>query len=186
MNDIDTEKIKVASNQSLYTRQVYREMQSNNQIDWCIASVATDAWGKLLFPNSNTPKEELWNLIFDICLINEDNPLKSWDSKMQKNKEMCLKLNDLNIKSLHYQNSLGTDLTIELTSNAIWCGGSSQINGRKPIVNIPTEEVFTTPDKFKTNGIVYTSLPLIHSGVKIENICLHRLNNHLNFLQRHI
>ena len=62
---------------------------------------------------------------------------------MEKNKELCNKLNNLNIKSLHYNNSLETDLTIELTEGAIWCGGSSKINGREPIVNNPTEEVFT-------------------------------------------
>ena len=91
---------------------------------------------------------------------------------MKNNKEVCQKLNNLNIKSLHYENSLGTDLTIGLTNNAIWCGGSSKINGREPIVNMPTEEVFTTPNKFMTNGIVYTSIPLIHSGVMIKDICL--------------
>jgi len=172
MDDIDTKKMKTASNQSLYTRQVYREMQSNNQVDWCIASISTEAWGKLLFPNSYRPKEDLWNLIFDICLINESDPLIAWDNKMKNNKDMCLKLNNLKIKELHYQNSLGTNLTIGLSNGAVWCGGSSKIKGREPIVNMPTEEVFTTPDKYKTNGIVYTSLPLIHSGIKIEDICL--------------
>ncbi len=172
MDDIDSSKMKVASNHSLYTRQIYREMQSNNQVDWCIASVSTIAWGKLLFPGSNSPKEDLWNLIFDICLINESDPLTAWDNKMKNNKDMCLKLTNLKIKTLHYQNSLGTDLKIGLSEGAIWCGGSSNIKGREPIVNMPTEEVFTTPDKFRTNGIVYTSLPLIHNGVKIENICL--------------
>ena len=172
MDDIDSSKMKVASQHLLYTRQIYREMQSNNQVDWCIASVSTIAWGKLLFPGSNSPKEDLWNLIFDICLINESDPLTAWDNKMKNNKDMCLKLTNLKIKTLHYQNSLGTDLKIGLSEGAIWCGGSSNIKGREPIVNMPTEEVFTTPDKFKTNGIVYTSLPLIHSGVKIENICL--------------
>lgn len=172
MNDIDSKKLKVASDQSLFTRELYREMQSNNEVDWCIASVSTDTWGKLLFPNSNNPKEELWNTIFDICLINEDDPLIAWDNKMKQNKEICNKLNNLNIKSLHYKNSLGTDLSIELTEHAIWCGGSSKINGREPVVNIPTEEVFTTPNKLKTNGKVYTSLPLIHSGIMIKDICL--------------
>lgn len=172
MDDIPSEKMKVAADRSLYTRNLYREMQSNNQVDWCIASVATDAWGKLIFPKSNNPKDELWNLIFDICLVNEDNPLTAWDNKMRNNKEMCNKLNKLNIKKLHYTNSLGTDLIIELPDHAIWCGGSSIINGREPIVNMPTEEVFTTPNKTKTSGIVYTSMPLIHSGVIIKDICL--------------
>ncbi len=172
MHDIESKKLKVAADTSLYTREVYREMQSNNQVDWCIASVSTETWGKLLFPESNNPKEKLWHTIFDICLINEEDPLISWDNKMKQNKNMCEKLNHLNIKSLHYKNSLGTDLTIELPEHTIWCGGSSIINGREPVVNIPTEEVFTTPNKFKTNGKVYTSLPLIHSGIMINDICL--------------
>lgn len=172
MDDIESDKLKIASEQSIQTRQLYREMQSNNKIDWCIASVATDAWGKLIFPDSDNPRDMLWNKIFDICLINENNPLIAWDNKMKKNKEMCDKLTKLNIKSLHYTNELGTDLTIELAEHAIWCGGSSYVNGREPIVNIPTEEVFTTPNKNLTNGIVYTALPLIHNGVRIDDICL--------------
>ena len=172
MDDISGDKLRIASKQSIATRQLYREMQSNNKIDWCIASVATDAWGKLIFPNSDNPRDMLWNKIFDICLINENNPLIAWDNKMKKNKEMCNKLNKLNIKSLHYTNKLGTDLTIGLAEHAIWCGGSSYINGREPIVNMPTEEVFTTPNKNLTNGIVYTALPLIHNGVRIDDICL--------------
>lgn len=172
MDDISGDKLRIASKQSIATRQLYREMQSNNKIDWCIASVATDAWGKLIFPNSDNPRDMLWNKIFDICLINENNSLIAWDNKMKKNKEMCNKLNKLNIKSLHYTNKLGTDLTIGLAEHAIWCGGSSYINGREPIVNMPTEEVFTTPNKNLTNGIVYTALPLIHNGVRIDDICL--------------
>lgn len=172
MKDIDTKKLKIASSRSILTRNLYREMQENNQIDWCIAAVSSNAWGKQLFTNSKNPKEELWKLIFDICLINEKDPLQAWDKKMQENKNMCQKLTNLNIKTLHYQNSLGTDLTIELSKNAVWCGGSSIIKGREPIVNMPTEEVFTTPNKLKTNGVVYTSLPLIHSGIMINDICL--------------
>ena len=176
MNDIPADKLKIAATHSLSTRKLYRELQSNNQIDWCIAAVATTTWGTLLFPNSKNPKDDLWNTIFDICLINEEDPLTAWDSKMKHTKEICQKLNDLNIKSLHYTNSLGTDLTIGLSEHANWCGGSSIIKGRELVVNIPTEESFTTPNKFKTNGKVYTSLPLIHSGVMIKDICLEFLD----------
>jgi len=172
MKDIDPQKLKVASTQSLVTRKLYQEMQENNKIHWSIAAVSTAAWGKLLFPNSNNPKEDLWNLIFDICLVNEENPLEAWEKKMQENKKLCEKLTKLNIKTLHYQNSLGTDLTIQLPQNVVWCGGSSCIKGSEPIVNMPTEEVFITPNKLKTTGIVYTSLPLIHSGIMIKDICL--------------
>lgn len=169
MKDIDSNKLKIASTKSLLSRQTYRDMQENNQIDWCIAPVATEVWGSLIFKDDENPKEKLWNLLFDICLVDEKEPEMSWEDKMNNNKLMCQKLTNLNIKSLHYENKLGTNLTVELPENAIWCGGSSEIKGREPIVNLPTEEVFTTPNKYKTNGIVYASMPLIHSGIKINN-----------------
>lgn len=172
MHDIESSKLKIASETSLKTKKLYRELQSNNQIDWCIASVATKVWGDLLFDNSQDSKEKLWELIFDICLVNTENPCQSWEEKKQENKMMCQKLTKLNIKELHYTNSLGTNLKIELPENSIWCGGSSIIKGREPIVNMPTEEVFTTPNKFKTNGVVYSSIPLIHSGITIKDIYL--------------
>ena len=172
MEDIASNKLKLAASYSLKTRALYREKQSNNEIDWCIAAVATEEWGKLLFPDTNNSYEKLWETIFDICLVNTDNPEESWTEKMRKNHQMCEKLNNLNIKELHYKSNNGTDLIIELPKKAVWCGGSSSIKGREPIVNMPTEEVFTTPNKYKTNGVVYTSLPLVHSGVIIENIML--------------
>lgn len=172
MKDIDSAKLKVASSHSLHTRQLYRNKQSNNEIDWCIASVATKNWGDLLFDNAEDSEEKLWELIFDICLINTDKPEEEWTKKMEENHLMCDKLTKLNIKELHYQSSNGTDLVVELPKNAIWCGGSSLIKGREPIVNMPTEEVFTTPNKYKTNGVVYTSLPLVHSGITIKDIML--------------
>ena len=172
MKDIDSNKLKVAATHSLHTRKTYREKQENNQIDWCIAAVATKEWGKLVFPNDNNAYEKLWEIIFDICLINTENPEEEWTKKMEQNHQMCEKLNELNIKELHYQSSNGTDLTIGLPQNAIWCGGSSNIKEREIIVNMPSEEVFTTPNKYATNGIVYTSLPLVHSGITIKDIML--------------
>lgn len=172
MKEIDSQKLKVASSHSLHTRQIYREKQSNNEIDWCIAAVATQEWANLIYPNEENSLNKLWETIFDICLVNTNNPEVEWTKKIQNNHKMCEKLTNLNIKSLHYKSSNGTNLTVELPKNAIWCGGSSIIKGQEPIVNMPTEEVFTTPNKFKTNGVVYTSLPLVHSGITIKDIML--------------
>lgn len=172
MNGIDNKKLEAAQRQSLQTRQIYREMQEKNEVDWCIASVATSEWGNMIFGNSSDSKEKLWNLIFDICLVNEDDPCLAWTKKMNDNRELYQKLNKLHIKELHYRNSLGTDLRIELSDKAKWLGGSSFIKGREIIVNMPTEEIFTTPNKYKTNGVVYCSKPLLYSGSIIRDIML--------------
>jgi len=172
MNDIQSDKLMIASKHSLNTRARYREMQENNQISWCIASVATKDWANLIFNNQENNVYGLWEKIFEICLVNMEDPISEWQKKMKCNEEMCEKLNGLKIKELHYKNSLGTDLVIGVSSDALWCSGSSIINEEELIVNMPSYEVFTTPNKFLTEGIVYTSLPLVHQGVVIKDICL--------------
>ena len=64
MHDISSKKLKVASYQSLHTRSLYRRLQENNEVSWCIAAVATEEWGKIIFSNSKRPTEKLWNTIF--------------------------------------------------------------------------------------------------------------------------
>ena len=172
MSDISNEKMNISRKKSIETREIYRNLQEDNKISWCIASVATKDWAKLIYPKEKNALEKLWNTIFDICLINDDDSIKNWNNKLARSEELSKKISNMNIKSLHYKNSLGTDLTIELAENNIWCDGSSIINGKKLLVNIPTEEVFTTPNKYKTNGIVYCSKPLVHNGIRIDNIKL--------------
>ena len=78
-------------------------------VPWCIAAVPTESWAKELFPKSNTPVEDLWNKIFEICNINEENPEEIWNKKIDILSQRCKKLNEYNFKSLKYQNELGTD-----------------------------------------------------------------------------
>ena len=182
MNDIDQNKMKIAAYQSLNTRKTYREKQSNNDISWCIAAASTQRWADLLFKNEENNKEKLWELIFDISLVNEVNPCEAWVNKMNENAKMCQKLTNLKIKELQYQSSNGTNFKVELSKNAIWCGGSSAIHGNNLIVNLPTEEVFTTPNTYKTNGVIYASMPLVHAGIIIKDIMLEFKDGHvINF-----
>lgn len=82
-------------------------------------------------------------------------------------------LNAHSFKFLHYKNSLGTDLTIELPQNHRWLGGSEyRPDGVEFIANLPTEEVFTLPKKTGVNGIVVSSMPLNYNGNLIENFSL--------------
>ena len=62
---------------------------------------------------------------------------------------------------------------IELPKNHLWLGGAEKCNsGIEFNANMPTEEVFTTPDKYTANGIVYASLPLVYNGSLIEDFYL--------------
>ncbi len=172
-NDIDPIKVGEVAKVNRLSRPIYKAKQSINEVSWCIASVATEAWARKIFPNSINPKSELWNKIFEMCLINSENPLIEWDKKVAINSKRCELLNNNVFKELHYTNSLGTDLLIKLSDDAIWCGGDEEtVDGRKVIMNMPTEEVFTTPIMTGTSGVVYSSKPLVYSGALIENFML--------------
>lgn len=169
MNDIDSSKLDYASRINRTSRPFYKKRQSTNDVAWCIASVSTYGWASKLFKGSDCVNK-LWDLIFSICLIDKDDPIKEWEKKLLIGSKRCDKLNELNVKTLHYTNSLGTDLYIGLSSCAKWCGaGEDMPNGRRIVANIPTEEIFTSPNRLMTNGIVYSSKPLVYNGYIIDD-----------------
>ena len=168
MSDITNEKIAYSAKISRTSRPLYKKLQLTYEVPWCIASVATLDWAKKVLPNSKDPINDMWELIFKMTLCDKDDPIKEWDEKIEKNKNIVDKLHELKIKTLHYKNKLGTDFKISFNDN-IWCGASTQTkDGRNIIVNMPTEEVFTTPNKYTANGIVYSSKPLVYNSSLID------------------
>lgn len=170
MQDINKDTLAHASKISRISRPLYKERQSINDVAWCIGSVSTIGWAEKVFNNDPNCVEKLWEKIFDICMINEENPIEAWNKKLNKSEERSKKLTKLNIKTLHYTNSLGTNLYVGLSKNTIWYGANETMpNGTPIICNIPTEEIFTTPNRLMTNGIVYSSKPLVYNGYIIED-----------------
>ncbi len=167
--NVNPEKISHTSYVSRTTRPIYKEKQGKYEVPWCIAMVSTEISSKKVFPGVENSKEKLWEEIFKACLIDKDDPLAEWDKKIAKSKSNVKRLNDLHLQKLHYTNSLGTDLEIGLGEGHIWCGADEKMpSGRPLLVNIPTEEIFTSPLMDATNGIVYASKPLVYSGTLID------------------
>lgn len=170
MKDIDS---KVLSDLTIYayeTRKEFDDLRDKAMVPWCIAAAPTESWANQLFPNSNNALEELWNKIFEICNINEENPEEIWNKKTELLSNRCKKLNEYNFKTLKYTNSIGTNFTIDLPTNHIWESGNSKLaNGKEVLVNFPTEEVFTSPHCDTANGIVYSGKPLAYQDNIIDN-----------------
>jgi len=168
MDDVSSEALAKSAFAKRNTKPIYKEKQLNSEIAWCIAAVPNIYWAKDIFEKSENPLEEFWNILSKMCMLDKENPIEEWDKLLNKQKDLIDKLNNLEIKKLHYKNDLGTDLTIELNENALWQSASSG----KWIVNMPSYEIFTTPDYRKTNGIVYSSKPLIYNGKVIDEFNL--------------
>jgi len=163
MDDISEEKLARAAYIKNKKCDIFRKKQLNYEIPWCLSVLPNIYWANNIFKNNDKALTQLENEIYRMCLINNENPIKSWEDVIKKNRLMIDKLNNLKIKMLSFKNSLGTDLKIELLEDSIWCDAST--NG---LVNMPSYEIFTTPNYKKTSGIVYSSKPLVYNGGKID------------------
>ena len=148
-------------------KDFYR-LQMSSGFPWCIASIPIPSWAKRVFPNLTEEQamESLWEAIFKAVRITGDGQsVRRWQEHLENLSRRKEKLNALRLKSLHYTNSLGTDLTVELPQDHIWEAGDDCTSAGQPFVaNMPTEELFTAPLRTGANGVVVASLPLVHDG----------------------
>lgn len=173
MSDVDAKLSSDISMYGLETRKEFDDLRDKSMVPWCIAAVPTESWAKLLFENSENPVDELWNKIFEICQIKEDNVEEIWNEKIAKLGKRAEKLNNCHFKTLKYKNSKGTDFTIDLPDAHLWGSGNESLQiGKDVLVNFPTEEIFTSPNCESANGIVYSSKPLSYHDVIIDNFSI--------------
>ena len=172
---IPMEKISSFQKSRQLALKEYYDYSMSNKIRWTVVSVPTEAWALKVFKDSDSKEavDKLWNVIFDVVRLNNDDPIKAWD---EHNANINTKLDFLNknkFNKLHYTNSQGTDLTIELPEDHIWLGGSEKCNsGIEFNANMPTEEVFTLPKRNGVNGVVTSSKPLSYGGNLINEFSL--------------
>lgn len=167
LNDVPIEKKKLMNKIKIDTQKNAVAARGVYKYPWCIAAVATKDWADKLNLSSI---DELWDLVFKMTLMNEEDPIKAWDEKIKTNTKRRNLLNELKLSKLTYKNSLGTDLEIGLPKDVIWWGAAKKSfdDTKDLIVNMPTEEVYTTPDRNKVKGMVCSSRPIIIKG-KIIN-----------------
>ena len=145
--------------------------QLEGKQQWCIAAVPGAAWAKKIFPGVRTSVaiEKLWQAIIETSRVNED-PIQAWEDHNADLRKRCDYLNSLGITELHYTADNGTDLTVGMIPEAIFCGGAEvSRQGISFNPNIPTEECFISPMRGKAEGIVYSTKPLSYQGQLIEN-----------------
>lgn len=173
MDDIESEKIQKMISIREKTCKYYRENVGMYTFPWSIAALPNEKWANSIFPNDIDAYEKLKYYIFKMCMVDTKNPIDAWDKYIVENNCYKNKLNELKITKMHYTNSLGTDLYIEKPKDNIWINlDKSDILDVKMIPNMPSYEIFTSPNKYGTNGIVYSSKPLILSDSYVEDFYL--------------
>jgi len=142
---------------------------------WCIAGVPVAAWACQVFPNLSAAEAtyRLWLAILETSRASGDDPESAWETHNASFEKAKRFLNSHHFDALHYRASNGTDLVIGLTDAHIWGGGAARTqDGAAFFPNIPTEEVFTSPDRMRASGVVHAAMPLIHHGNTIRDFWL--------------
>ncbi len=142
--------------------------------NWSIVSCATPGWARAMFPELSEADAvaRLWDAIFAASRIDAADPVAAWQAHNAHLAERTALLNARRFASLRFSGP-GTDLSVGLSDGHIWLGGAKTAgNGITCNPNIPTEEVFTTPDCRRVEGTVRATKPLSYQGTMIENIAV--------------
>ncbi|MBQ4641956.1 MAG: aminopeptidase [Oscillospiraceae bacterium] len=173
LKGMNTQKL-AKSRQMIYPiLKSYMDQREGKQ-QWTIAAVPGAAWAKKVFPGMrvSVAMEKLWEAILFTARVTED-PVKAWQEHNANLKARCDYLNNLGIDKLHFTADNGTDLTVGMIPEAIFCGGGE--TSREGIYfnpNIPTEECFISPKRGQAEGIVYSTKPLSYQGQLIDNFSI--------------
>jgi len=142
---------------------------------WCIVGAPSVGWANKVFPDMSDREalQALWQAIFKVTRCDQDDPIEAWNQHRRSFEKRVHLLNEKKIKTLHYRNSLGTDLHIGMNDGYLFAGGGSYTtDGIYSFPNIPTEEIFTSPNKDDVNGIVYSSMPLNYNGNIVDEFSM--------------
>lgn len=168
MNDIDSKKITKMNHVVAPTFNYYRANNKYN-FPWVICTYPNKRWAEFLFKNDTNAYIKLYNYIMKMCMVDSKNSFKYWEDYIEKANENKKKHQDMQIKKLYYKNSLGTNFEIQFPENYKWINLDKRDNyGNSIIVNMPSYEIFTTPDCRTANGIVFNSRPLVFNNKIID------------------
>lgn len=124
----------------------------------------TKDWAKKIYPNLPEEKayEKLYLQIMKMNLLDTKDPIKTWEELKNKYQQLEQRINQLQIKRLHYQDTSGTDLFVDLPKEHIWCTPfNTDYFGNHFMANMPSYEIFTSPIAHSTNGTVFFSKPVV-------------------------
>jgi aminopeptidase len=150
------------------------ELVNKRTTNWTVIPAPTAGWAQIVFPDLDPAAalDRLWREIAHVCRLDEPDPPAAWHTRVGALKQVADELGALALDAVRFEGP-GTDLTIGLLPSSQWiCGSFATAAGIPHLPNIPTEEVFTTPDPARVDGTVTSTKPLLASGVEITGLRL--------------
>ena len=136
--------------------------------NWTGVACPNDGWATSVFGEPDV--ERLWEAVAFCTRLDEADPVAAWNEHMTELERRADDLNALGVDELRYRGP-GTDLTVGLLPESQW--GAARFRtawDHAYVPNMPTEEVFTTPDRRRTEGTVRSTRPLSLFGTVVEDL----------------
>lgn len=138
------------------------------RLAWTVAGCATRGWASQVFGEPDL--ERLWQAIAHTVRLDEADPVAAWQAHAERLGRRARRLTERRFDAIRFRGP-GTDLTVRLLAGSTWRGpADTTVWGQRHVPNLPTEEVFTTPDARGTEGVVRSTMPLSLLGVMVRDL----------------
>lgn len=170
-NGLDPERVGAMQKTHLQKNQEVNIRVSRNTVNWCVVASSAPAWAKKIFPDmpEAEAEEKLWQAIFESTRVTAPDPVAAWQEHIKNLRKRADYLQLKKYSALRYK-SENTDFTLGLPRGHKWVSAQSLAeNGVAFTANMPTEEIFTLPDRNRAEGTVFATFPLSYGGSLIED-----------------
>ena len=142
---------------------------AHRELAWTIVGCPVEGWARQVFGEPDV--ERLWWAVEQTVRLDLPDPAGAWTERLTKLEGIAGALNERGFDAIRYRGP-GTDLTVGLLPSGRWmsAGGFTTAWGQPHVANLPTEEVFTSPDRRRTEGTIRSTRPLAGAGRVIEGL----------------
>jgi aminopeptidase len=146
----------------------------DRSVAWTISPYPLAGWARAVYPDVDESQavDLLWQDVIHVCRLDEPDPAAAWVARIEEIWQRAQKLDALDLDALHFEGP-GTDLTVGLLPSSRFAkeGGAAHTRtGIRHMPNLPTEEMYTTPDPERTEGVVAATKPLDVSGSLVDGL----------------
>ncbi|HVW89337.1 MAG TPA: aminopeptidase, partial [Gaiellaceae bacterium] len=168
MADLDGERVGRARLKEVVA--IARDQMVDRSVNWSGVAYPNEGWATKIFGEPDV--ERLWEAVAFCTRLDEPDPVQAWRDHIARLSSRAAKLNELGLDALHYSGP-GTDLTVGLLEAARWLPALFRTaDGIEYVPNMPTEEIFTTPDSRRAEGTIRSTRPLAVLGEVVEGLQL--------------
>ena len=168
MEGADSTRVGIVSKAISKARHKFLQGISSNRIAWNVCLYPTEAWAAKVLGSSENWEERIWEVLIPILRLNADDPAAAWLEHDAELKRRSAYMNRARFDKIHFTGP-DTDLYVGMAPNRVFAGG--RCVNKKGVVffpNIPTEEIFSTPDHTRTEGFVKATRPVEVLGTQVS------------------